>query len=64
MTLLPGIITTSARRFNKRGVWRQALLNQYLKILFHIGANKQKMNRLYEIKDGHNVRYDTTETRQ
>lgn len=46
--LLPHLSTTSAVRFNKNGILRQALLNQLLKFGFHLGWSAKKMNRLYE----------------
>lgn len=46
--LLPFYSTTLAIRFIKNGVWRQALLNQKLKLMYYLGKNHQKMNREYE----------------
>jgi len=34
--ILKDKIITSARRFQKRGIWKQAVLNQYLKISFYL----------------------------
>ncbi len=46
--ILPQLSTTSALRFRKRGVWRQALLNQALKVGFHLNFPNTWMNRIYE----------------
>ena len=46
--LLPFKSTTSALRFTKNGIWRQAILNQIMKIGFYINASPQKMNKIYE----------------
>ena len=40
--------TTSAIRFEQNGIFRQVLLNQYLKLKFQLGFSKDKMNQLYE----------------
>ena len=40
--------TTSAIRFNKNGVFRQALLNQVLKVCFLLGLSDELMNKVYE----------------
>jgi hypothetical protein len=55
--LLPGVITTSARRFQQRGVYQQALLNQGLKLMYHSGLDPGWMNRLYERQSQINVTY-------
>ncbi|MEB3267393.1 MAG: glycosyltransferase [Leptolyngbya sp.] len=55
--LLPGCVTTSARRFRSRGVYRQAWLNQQLKLMYHLGASPAMMNRLYERQAQINVTY-------
>lgn len=55
--LLPDLITTSARRFRSRGVYRQALLNQILKVMYHLELDPRWMNRLYEQQTQINVRY-------
>ncbi len=59
--LLPGRVTTSARRFRQRGVYRQALLNQSLKLMYHWKISPQWMNRLYEGRSQINVTYDKTD---
>ena len=46
--LLPFISTTSAIRFTKNGLWTQALMNQILKLGFHIGVPHDTMNKIYE----------------
>ncbi len=56
-TLLPGTVTTSARRFRQQGVYRQAWLNQQLKIMYHLGQSPEAMNRLYERHSQINVAY-------
>lgn len=46
--LLPFASTTSALRFTKNGFWRQAVLNQIMKIGFHLNISHQTMNKIYE----------------
>ncbi|NJK36053.1 MAG: glycosyltransferase family 2 protein [Oscillatoriales cyanobacterium SM2_2_1] len=46
--LLPGTVTTSARRFRQRGIYRHALLNQGLKLAYRLGVRPQTLNRWYE----------------
>lgn len=46
--LLPFKSTTSSIRFQKNGVFRQALMNQVLKAGFHLGIPATFMNRIYE----------------
>ncbi|MGF1569598.1 MAG: glycosyltransferase [Nodosilinea sp.] len=55
--LLPGTVVTSARRFRQRGLYRQAALNQILKLMYHAGASPAQMNRLYERTSQINVVY-------
>lgn len=55
--MLPETITTSARRYRDRGVYRQALLNQLLKVMYHLNIDPRWMNRLYEQKVQINVTY-------
>lgn len=55
--VLAGTVVTSARRYRDRGVYRQALLNQMLKVMYHLKLNPQWMNRLYEQKAQINVTY-------
>jgi glycosyltransferase involved in cell wall biosynthesis len=52
-----GMVVTSARRFCQRGIYRQALLNQWLKLLYHFGVNDRTMNLIYEGKNPINVAY-------
>lgn len=56
--LLPHAIVTSARRFQSRGVYRQALLNQVLKVMYHLELDPTWMNRLYEERIQINVAYE------
>lgn len=50
-------ILTSARRFRDRGVIQHALLNQLLKLCYHLGLDPRHLNWLYERKSQINVRY-------
>lgn len=59
--VLQGTAITSARRYRHRGVYRQALLNQALKVMYHTGLDPQWMNRLYEHKTQINVTYGQEE---
>lgn len=52
-----GKVTTSARRFQQRGIYRHAMLNQLLKICYHFNIDPQWLNRLYEQKSSINVKY-------
>ncbi|MEM6253492.1 MAG: glycosyltransferase [Cyanobacteria bacterium P01_D01_bin.156] len=56
--LVPGTIVTSARRFRERGIYKHAVLNQLLKLLYHARIDPKKMNWLYEGKSQINVSYD------
>ena len=56
--LVAGTITTSARRFKERGIYRHAALNQLLKVMYHLGLDPKKMNWLYEGKSQINVSYN------
>lgn len=40
--------TTSSIRFNKNGAVKQVLLNQILKLAYHLGVNDERMNKIYE----------------
>jgi hypothetical protein len=55
--ILPGKVVTSARRYRDRGVFRQALMNQTLKVMYHLQLDPQWLNRLYEQKAQINVTY-------
>ena len=46
--LLPYQVTTSAIRFIDRGIYKQFMLNQWIKCLYHFNYNDRKINRLYE----------------
>lgn len=50
-------VMTSARRFKQRGIYRQALLNQSLKLMYYAGISPAVMNRLYERHSQINVLY-------
>ncbi|MBX2863009.1 MAG: glycosyltransferase [Leptolyngbyaceae cyanobacterium MAG.088] len=56
--LVSGTIVTSARRFRERGIYKHAVLNQILKVMYHAGLDSKKMNWLYEGKSQINVNYD------
>lgn len=45
---LPQLSVTSAVRYGKNGVWRQATMNQVLKVGYKCGIDHQRMNALYE----------------
>ncbi|MGH1467704.1 MAG: glycosyltransferase [Bdellovibrionales bacterium] len=47
-TLLKPLSVTSAVRFQKNGVYRQAIMNQVLKFGYSLGVSKEKMDKLYE----------------
>ncbi|RZM77878.1 glycosyltransferase [Leptolyngbya iicbica] len=61
--ILPGTVVTSARRYRDRGVLRQALMNQSLKVMYHLQLDPRWMNRLYERKAQINVTYADDEIR-
>lgn len=52
-----GQVITSARRFESRGIYRQALLNQILKLMYLTRQDPQKLNWLYESQSQINVSY-------
>lgn len=58
--LVPGTIVTSARRFRERGIYKHAVLNQLLKLMYHANLDPKKMNWLYEGKSQINVSYNET----
>ena len=60
--LLPGRVTTSARRFRQRGVYQQAWVNQQLKLMYYLGASPAAMNRVYERQSQINVTYEGVAT--
>ncbi|MDX1976338.1 MAG: glycosyltransferase [Pseudanabaenaceae cyanobacterium bins.68] len=53
----PGRVITSARRFRTRGIYGQAILNQALKLLYHLGISDRALNRIYEQNQSINVPY-------
>lgn len=55
--IAPGKVVTSARRFRDRGIYRQALLNQLLKLMYLTRQDPKKLNWLYESKSQINVGY-------
>jgi glycosyltransferase involved in cell wall biosynthesis len=42
------VARTSAVRFKRNGIYRQALLNQWMKLAYYLNFSHDKMNRLYE----------------
>ena len=56
--ILPHKVTTSAVRFRTNGIFKQSLMNQYLKVKFYLGADHRQMNILYERNTGLNSKYD------
>ncbi len=48
--LLSDSVTTSAIRFLDRGIYKQFLLNQWIKCLYVLKIDSKKINRLYEKK--------------
>lgn len=56
--ILKDKIVTSKRRFDKRWLFKQIIINQYLKLLFNLKLlNHSKMNKIYEKDLGFNVKY-------
>ena len=55
--ILSSKIITSARRFTKNWIFKQALINQILKLMFHLWIWDKFMNKFYEKKDWFNVKY-------
>ena len=49
--------TTSAARFVKNGIYKQAALNQLLKICFTLGVSEKNMNMVYEKGLNFNSKY-------
>ena len=45
---LPAVALTSAIRFRRNGLWRQAFLNQLLKIAYHLRLPHDVLNHFYE----------------
>ncbi len=46
--LLPAIVLTSAVRFLDRGIYKHFLLNQWIKCLYALKVDSQRINYLYE----------------
>ena len=46
--VIPLPVRTSAIRFMKNGVFKQAYINQVLKVQYYLGKNHRQMNELYE----------------
>lgn len=55
--IAPDNIITSARRFRDRGIYKHALLNQWLKLTYRLGLDPQMLNRWYERNIQINVHY-------
>lgn len=53
--LLPEKVISSAARYRQRGVFKQMMMNQVMKIGFHFGVSPKKLNLLYEGKKPFNV---------
>jgi len=47
-SLLKSAVVTSAVRFKRNGIFRQAAMNQLLKIMFLLGASEARMAEVYE----------------
>ena len=58
--IVTGKVVTSARRFRDRGLYKQAVLNQLLKVMYYANLNPQRLNWLYERKSQINVGYKKT----
>ncbi|NEP15554.1 MAG: glycosyltransferase family 2 protein [Leptolyngbya sp. SIO4C1] len=56
--IAPATVTTSARRFRQRGIYRHALLNQMLKLMYAAKLDPRRLNRLYERNAQINVAYE------
>jgi glycosyltransferase involved in cell wall biosynthesis len=59
ITIVPFQSKTSTIRFKKNGIFKQALLNQWLKISFLLGGSVRVMNRFYEKKLSLNSSYSS-----
>ena len=55
--LINAQVITSARRFRQRGIYRHALLNQWLKLCYHLHIDPKLLNRLYEKRYSINTKY-------
>lgn len=58
---LPYFSNTSAVRFRKNGVWKQALKNQWMKLNFYFHFDHNKMNKEYEKDLEFNSKYSEQE---
>ena len=47
IAIAPAAVTTSARRWQRRGVWRTTLLNQLILIAHHCGVSDQRLAAWY-----------------
>ena len=56
--MVSGKVVTSARRFRDRGLYKQAALNQLLKLMYYANLDPQRLNWLYERKSQINVGYE------
>ena len=45
---LAAVARTSAIRFNRNGLWRQAFLNQLMKLAYYLHLPPDRLNRIYE----------------
>jgi glycosyltransferase involved in cell wall biosynthesis len=55
--LAQGKVITSARRFQQRGIYRHAMLNQWLKLCYHLNIDPKFLNRVYEKRYSINTKY-------
>ncbi len=55
--LADGTVITSARRFRQRGIYRHAMLNQLLKLCYHLKIDPKHLNRIYEQRHSINTKY-------
>jgi glycosyltransferase involved in cell wall biosynthesis len=55
--LAQGKVITSARRFHQRGIYRHAMLNQWLKVCYHFNIDPKFLNRIYEKRYSINTKY-------
>ncbi len=55
--LAQGKVITSARRFRQRGIYRHAMLNQWLKMCYHFNIDPKFLNRIYEKRYSINTKY-------
>jgi hypothetical protein len=55
--ILPFSSLTSAVRFRENGIIKQSILNQFIKLLFHLGINHKIINKVYEKTISLNSKY-------